>query len=254
MSIFARIDAWQAAVALGVAMLASWCLGWWRGRRLHSRGDVAALGKLDEASIALLGLLLAFTFSMAINKHDRRREMVVSDSNSIGDFYTCVSLLPEPVRTELQNVVREYTRERLELATNPPVGEAFEQAVNRLEKMHGRMTELVGQAVNQGTPIAVSLTNTLNDLTSSHAARLAAFKDRLPTSIVGLLFLAGMIATSLVGRQQGGSPRPHVTVTLSFVILVSLVVYVTLDLNQPQRGLIRVSQEPMERLLSSMSR
>ena len=39
-----------------------------------------------------------------------------------------------------------------------------------------------------------------------------------------------------------------------FVIIVSLTVFVTLDLNHPDEGLIQVSQEPMQRLLSSMAK
>jgi len=56
----------------------------------------------------------------------------------------------------------------------------------------------------------------------------------------------------LVGREQGNDDDYDVAGTLCFIFLVSIAVYVTLDLNRPERGLIRVSQEPIERLLSSM--
>ena len=46
-------------------------------------------------------MLLAFSFSMSLVKHEQRRQMVVTDSNAIGDFYTCVSLLKEPQREKL---------------------------------------------------------------------------------------------------------------------------------------------------------
>ena len=39
---------------------------------------------------------------------------------------------------------------------------------------------------------------------------------------------------------------------LWLILLVSAVVYITLDLNQPRRGFIQVSQAPMERLIASM--
>jgi phage-related minor tail protein len=39
------------------------------------------------------------------------------------------------------------------------------------------MIELVAQALNDGTSIAVSLTNALNAVTSNHAARLAAMRS-----------------------------------------------------------------------------
>jgi hypothetical protein len=180
--------------------------------------------------------------------------MVVADSNATGEFYNCASLLEEPVHSRLQTEIREYAEFRLQIARHRLDPFSLESALGRIQQMHNQMTGLVAEAVTQGTPIAVSLTNTLNGLTSSHAARLAAVKDRLPPSIVLLLFASAVIAAMLVGREQRAFGIPEVAGTLSFILLVTLAVYVTLDLNQPERGLITVSQEPIQRLLSSMSK
>jgi RNA polymerase sigma factor (TIGR02999 family) len=110
------------------------------------------------------------------------------------------------------------------------------------------------EALGLGTPVAVPLINTLNEVTSSHTARLAGWRDHLPMSIVALLFLAAFVAILLMGSQQGTSGEWHPGAMLGFIALVSLVVLVTLDLNQPHRGLITVSQEPMRRVLSGMGR
>ncbi len=71
---------------------------------------------------------------------------------------------------------------------------------------------------------------------------------------MSLLFVSAIATTLLIGREQGIAQSSDVAGTLCFILLVSLAVYVTLDLNRPERGLIRVSQEPIERLLSSMPR
>ncbi len=246
-------DAWAIALVLGVAMLATWGIGLWLGRGRRTANGKLADSKFDDASVALLSLLLAFTFSMSLGKHDERRRMVVADSNAIGDFYTCASLLKDPVRTRLQSIIRDYARFRLDLARRPPDRQTVENALVRIQQMHGQMTNFVAEAVSSGTPIAVSLTNTLNGVTSSHASRLAAAKDRLPLSIVLLLFTSGMASTLLIGREQGAAHDAELMGTLAFIVMVAFVVFVTLDLNQPQSGLIRVSQEPLLRLLSSMN-
>ncbi len=189
---FADIDAWLAAATVALAMVVGWLAGRWQGHRLRveleSRGQTP-VSKFEDASLAVLGLLLAFTFSTALGKHDQRRLMVVADSNAIGDFYTCASLLKEPVRTKLRSVVHDYVALRVDLAQHRYDEAAFERALRRFQQMHNQMVELVSQALENGTPIAVSLTNTLNAVTSSHAARLAAIRDRLPASIVLLLEL-----------------------------------------------------------------
>jgi hypothetical protein len=56
----------------------------------------------------------------------------------------------------------------------------------------------------------------------------------------------------LVGREQGVLGEEDLAGTLSFVVLISLAIFVTLDLNQPNRGFILVDQEPIQRLLSTM--
>jgi hypothetical protein len=253
-NVFAELDAWVTSLMLAGLMLASAGIGWWGARRLRRDGGESPSGKFDDAAMGLVGLLLAFTFAMSLGKHDQRRLMLVADSNAIGDFYTCASLLKDPVRTKLQAVIREYGELRLSTARTASDEAALEKALERTQQLQGRMTDLVAEAVNDGTPVVVPLTNTLNGVTSSHASRLAAYRDRLPASIVLLLYLAAAVSTVLLGRQQGASGKLHLAGLLSYILLVTLVVYVTLDLNQPRRGLITVSQEPLERLIRSMAK
>ena len=58
----------------------------------------------------------------------------------------------------------------------------------------------------------------------------------------------------IVGTEQGAAGDRNLVPVAVFVVLVSMVVWVTLDLNQPGRGVITVSQEPLERLLMTMPR
>lgn len=59
---------------------------------------------------------------------------------------------------------------------------------------------------------------------------------------------------ALMGKHQGLSGQREPMAAVGFVLLISMVVWVTLDLNQPHRGVITVSQEPMQRLLSGMGK
>jgi hypothetical protein len=247
-------DPWVVAAALGIVMLAAWGLGYWFGQRFHRR-DARKSTKIDDASLAILGLLLAFTFAMAMSKYAARREMMVSDSNAIGDFYTCTSLLPDPTRSSLQKVIQDYVRLRLEVARGSFDAARFERSLQEMVALQDRMAKLVEQAVYlKETPgsVATVLVQTLNGLTSSHAARLAAVKDRVPASILLLLFASALAAAIIIGREQGAGGDWHPATVAGFVLLICLVVWVTLDLSDPSRGVIRVSQDTMERLLRSM--
>jgi len=190
---------------------------------------------------------------MALNKYDRRRDALVNDSNAIGDLYTCASLLPEPRRAAMQDVVRDYTRLRLDIGNAPsPTDEEIERVLGRFEAMHVRMTDLVRDAIDAGTPIAVPLTQALNAVQGGQASRLAAIRDRLPAGTLLLLAVAASLTSALVGREQAAEKQPSLSGTAAFIVIVSLTVCVTVDLNHPTRGLNRTSQEPMQRLLATM--
>jgi hypothetical protein len=237
---------------LAALMFCAWLAGWRWGHRLRTQNLDEPPGKLDDAVLALLGLLLAFTFSLSLAKHEQRRQTLVADSNSIGDFYTCASLLKDPVRGKIQEVMRRYVEHRLSMVSSSVDEESMERSLDEVRQMHDAMQSLVSEAVDGGTPVVVPLVNTLNELTSSHATCLAAVRDRLPASVVALLVLASIAAMVLTGRHPGVSGGPRLGAAIGFATLVSMVVWVTLDLNQPESGLITVSQEPLRRLLSGM--
>ena len=243
------LDPWFVTAILATLMLVAWHIGIRLGRTL--REAQGATPQFDGASMALLGLLLAFAFATSMSKFERRRIAVVQDSNAIGDFYTCATLLKEPTRSQLQAVIRGYAEERLRVARSPI---NLDTALAEFERSHEQMTGLVAQALSTGTSIAMPLTNTLNAVTSNQAARLAAIRDRIPPSVMGLLFISTILTAVLIGRSQGYSASSDFVGELFFVLLISCAVYVTIDLNRPERGFIMVSQEPIERLVSSMQK
>jgi hypothetical protein len=249
--IVAPLNIYIVAVVLGVLMLAAWQIGRRMGRRLRGR-DAVKPSKFDDASVGLLTLLLAFSFGTSIAKHDQRQLAVVADANAIGDFYTCAGLLKEPNRTKLQAVIQQYAQLRLDLGNRRPHAGDVEGALTKFDRMHDQMTTLVGQAVSDGTPIAVPLANSLNSVTSSQASRLSAYRERLPAEIVLLLYACAIVTALLIGREQGVEGTTNTVGTICFILLVSIAVFVTLDLNRPESGLLGVRQEPIARLLSPM--
>jgi hypothetical protein len=158
--------------------------------------------------------------------------------------------LREPSRSKLQAIIRQYAQLRLDLTRGPWRPRDIEEALTEFGRMHEQMTTLVAQALKDGTPIAVSLANTLNSLTSNQASRLAAYRDHLPASIVFLLYISAIVTALMIGRGQGVDGSSDIAGTVCFVLVVNIAIYVTLDLNRPEGGLIRVSQEPIEQLLT----
>jgi hypothetical protein len=95
----------------------------------------APVGSMVGATLGLLAFMLAFTFGMAENRFEDRRQVVLSEANAIGTAYLRAAMLPEPMRTDSRNLLREYVDVRLE-GTRPG---KTEQSISKSEELHERL-------------------------------------------------------------------------------------------------------------------
>jgi hypothetical protein len=123
-----------------------------------------------------------------------------------------------------------------------------------MSQMHSEMEELVREAVAQKSPVTIPLVTDLNEVANSHAARLAAVHHHLPWSVLLLLGVAAIASVFMIGTEQAAAGERNLVQVAVFVFLIGLVVWATLDLNQPGPGVITANQEPFERLLATMAR
>ena len=90
--------------------------GSWLGRRIHARGDQDKdATTLATAAMGLLALLIAFTYSIALARYDLRRQTVLEEANAIGSAANFALMLPEAQRAPTLDLLRRYTKVRLEL-------------------------------------------------------------------------------------------------------------------------------------------
>ena len=91
-----------------------------RQRAKAAGGAVAGSGAVEGAIFALLGLLVAFTFSGAAARFDTRRQLIVEETNAIGTAYLRLDLLPAEVQPTLRERFRQYLAARLEVYRKLP--------------------------------------------------------------------------------------------------------------------------------------
>src|ERR1041384_6715698 len=64
------------------------------------------LGGMVGSTLGLLAFMLAFTFGLAGSRFEDRRQVLLSEANAIGTTYLRAAMLPEPMRTETQTLLR----------------------------------------------------------------------------------------------------------------------------------------------------
>ncbi len=243
-------------LAFGLMILAGFAAyegGFAKGRRAPSAEELCRtpIFELLAGLLALLGLLLAFTFSMALTRFDARRALVLSEANAIGTLSLRTDLLREPERKQLQDAIRRYVEIRLELVRAEHVApERFAAYVAEAEGLQGRMWAAAVAASREGppSPYVALVISALNDVIDLQESRVVAFRGRVPVAIYGLLLAVEIAALAAVGHGFGIVGRSDRFSPAMLIVLVAAIVMVTMDLDHSGGGFIRVSQQAMEDL------
>lgn len=227
----ALLGALRAGIRLGNARL-----------RDHPE-DKGSSPPTDAAVFALLGLLIAFTFSGAAQRFDRRRELIVQESNAIGTAYLRLDLLPASVQPQLREEFRGYVDARLAFYRSLDQGEQAAQPYDRRSRalQQSIWKQAIPAAAQASSPAPLMLVsasvNEMIDITSTRAMSLLMHP---PIAIYVLLTLLALLTAVLAGFGMAPSERPSRLRVHGFALMFTLTVYVTLDMEYPRHGLIRV--------------
>jgi len=207
------------------------------------KGDVAlVLG----AVLTLVALLLGFTYAMSQGRYETRRQLIVDEANAIGTTYLRAKALPEPRSSQIQELLRQYTALRVEIASMKDYSPArIHEADNRSKELHSLIWSHATALAKESPNAIVSIfLQTLNEMIDLHSKRLAAFRNRVPLSIYLVLFVVSIITLWLMGyyfgRRHGGK-----ILTTVVVLLLASVMWLIMDLDDPVHGTIRASQQSL---------
>jgi hypothetical protein len=202
------------------------------------------------ATLGLLAFMLAFTFGIAGSRFEDRRQALLSETNAIGTTYLRTAMIPEPMRSESQKLLREYVDVRLE-GVKPG---KYEQAIAKSEQLQNLLwTQAVAASEKDRSPITGLYVQSLNEVIDVHAIRLNAVRSRVPgVSWIGLYLLA-VLSMALMGYYEGITSTRRSPAILAVVLAFSAVLTLIVDRDRPGQGLVRVDQQPMIDLQKSMS-
>jgi hypothetical protein len=210
---------------------------------------------IQGAMLGLLALLLGFTFSMAMTRFEVRKQQVLDESNAIGTTYLRAQLMPQPLRKEVSDLLRRYVEVRLQFYQAGMKGEKFQKAVDQTEQLQLQLWSQAGAWADKD-PRAVTaglLLQSLNEVIDLHSKGLTALESHVPEIILVLLYFVALVAIALIGYGCGLAGRRNFLVTLVASLLIAAVILVIIDLDRPQRGLIKVGLGRMVELRSSLN-
>ena len=254
---FYLIDHWLITLVMFAVLVVASEIGYRAGTRKRGmpESDRSLMSGTGAAMLGMLGLLLGFTLAMAIGRWDERRDIIVHESNAIGTLSLRAGLLEEPVRDELRETLREYTETRIVLGGSRDDLETWRAARVKSEMLHAQIWSAIERANSPGLSPAIlsSLITAANELIDIHEMRLASIENYLPVSLLLLLLGVAAVATSFLAWSFGAGTHGNRKAILMLGLLIAAVLLLIMDLNRPQRGMIDVGVETLERVQKSMA-
>jgi hypothetical protein len=233
-----------ATVALVLlAVEAGFLLGTTKRRR-SEEAQKAPIGEMVAAMLGLLALLLAFTFNLAATRYTTRRALVLEEANAIATTWLRAGLLPEAHRIEIHKLLREYLEVRLGAVQSGQI----QQGIARSQELQKRLwaeARAAGQQEPGSIMVGLFITS-VNELIELHAKRVMfGLRTRIPSVIWAVLYFVAMLAIGAIGYHAGLMGVRRSLAILPPVLTFSAVLLLIADLDRPQEGFFRVSQQSL---------
>jgi len=213
-----------------------------RNRRLRSLPEnEAPVGAIVGATLGLLAFLLAFTFGLAASRFDARKGFVLDEANAIGTTYLRAALLPDPQRSEIRTLLREYVDVRLQIIQPDHVQQALRRSVELQDQL---WSHSVAVADKVAAPTAALFITSLNELIDLHAKRVnLGIRNRVSISIWAALYFVSIVTMMAVGYYAGLTASRRSPAILALVLTFGAVILLIADLDRPYEGLLTINQQ-----------
>ena len=207
------------------------------------------------ASLALLAFFLAMTFSMAGSRFDTRKKLVLDEANAIETTYLRAKLLPEPFRTEFQDLLGKYVNVRAKIQIAKI--DTIRQIVVESEELHGLLwLKAVDLIEKKHSSVVTGLfIKSLNEVIDLHGKRMTAgLINRISPSIFITLYFVAFISMAMMGYQAGLAGIRTLIAGLVLMLAFSAVLVLIIDLERPSQKIFSVSQQVMVDLKGKIGR
>ncbi|MEZ5576921.1 MAG: hypothetical protein R3F44_15375 [Candidatus Competibacteraceae bacterium] len=191
-------------LVFAISLIVLW-LSAWIGRsflRTQHKLDTDThedLGIILAATLTLLGLIIGFSFSMAIERYDQRKNFEEAEANAIGTEYVRADLLPVADAEKIRALLQNYLDQRI-LFYTAQHDRLLQQKINiRTTQLQNELWAAIQAPAAQPTPIVALAVSGMNDVLNSQGYAQAALWNRIPVAAWVLMMVIAICCNVLVG-------------------------------------------------------
>jgi hypothetical protein len=244
----------QPRIFLVVSLLVFWFAAWiatlWRARHGNISEEVRDYFSIIlGAALTLLGLIIAFTFSMAVSRYDQRKNFEEQEANAIGTEFVRASQLGPADAAKVQELLRRYLDQRI-LNYKTRDERELMQINARTSQLQTEMWTAASTSVAAlPSPMAIFVLGGMNDVLNSQGYTQAAWWNRIPVGAWTLLIIISIFCNLLMGYD---SPARRAFFLLILPIFLSVSLFLIADIDSPRHGFILVTPQNLESLSESL--
>lgn len=238
-----------SVITLALLWIASQVGAYFRKQSLDEGMDEEHFSLILGATLTLLGLMIGFTFAMAVSRYDQRKGYEEQEANAIGTEYVRLDVLSAANAAELRALLRDYLDQRI-LYYSSRDSELLRQARVETSQLQSELwSEVTASATAQPSPLSALALSGMNDVLNSEGYTEAAWRNRVPLAAWILLISIAVYCNFLLGyRAHGKTSMLLLVLPIALSISFSLIA----DIDSPRNGVIRVYPQNLESLADSL--
>ncbi len=222
-----------------------------RKRRKLEDNARDAFGVILAASLTLLGLIIGFSFSMAVSRYDQRKNYEEAEANAIGTEYVRAGLLPAADAARVRALLGEYLDQRVLFYTTRDEQQLAQINVRTARLQTDLWSTIEASAGAQPTPVMALAVSGMNDVLNSQGYTQAAWWNRIPIAAWGLMAAIAVCCNLLVGYGARDVKAGSILL-LVLPLVVSIACFLIADIDSPRHGVIRVHPQNIMSLQESL--
>ena len=220
---------------------------WLRPLEEEERRD---FGVILAATLTLLGLIIGFTFSMAVSRYDQRKNYEAAEANAIGTEYVRADMLSAADAAIVRELLKNYLDQRVRFYKARDVGQLRQIDTYTAQLRNELWSTVQARAAAQPTPVVALAVSGMNDVLNSQGYTQAAWWNRIPVAAWVLLAMIAIGCNLLIGY---GAHRTYGLLFLVLPLAVSVSFFLIADIDSPRGGLIHVQPRNLEILYQTLS-
>ena len=206
-------------------------------------------GVVLGATLTLLGLLIGFSFSMAVSRYDQRKNYEEAEANAIGTEYLRADLLPAEDASRVHELLKKYVDQRVLFYTTRNSQRLAKIDADTAELQNELWSAVLPEAAAQPTPPVALVVSGMNDVLNSQGYTQAAWWNRIPIAAWALMSAIAICCNMLIGY---GAHRTDQRIFLIVPVAVSIAFFLISDIDSPHGGTIRVAPQNLLSLSQSL--